>query len=260
MQPHATEFFLKEDPDQANVYIKARGNLSVEAEDELVRKVEQQADRHQGRRGDRHPGRPAARRRRPATASRPNDTIGRIQCSFVDYDTRKEAAPDRQRTSSATVRKRLDRDPRRADRGAPAARAARPRARTCRSSCAARTREALNKAADLVRAHLAADPQIVELEDTRTSPGIQWNFTVDRVAAGRYGVDVLSVGQAIEFVTDGVLAGKIRPDDSRDELDIRVRFPPEARNIAAFDHLKINTPLGPGAGELLRQDGARPSR
>jgi len=105
--------------------------------------------------------------------------------------------------------------------------------------------EALNKTADLVRAHLAADPQIVELEDTRTSPGIQWNFTVDRVAAGRYGVDVLSVGQAIEFVTDGVLAGKIRPDDSRDELDIRVRFPPEDRNIGAFDHLKISTPSGP---------------
>ncbi len=26
-----------------------------------------------------------------------------------------------------------------------------------------------------------ADPQIIELEDNRTSPGIEWNFTVDRV-------------------------------------------------------------------------------
>ncbi|MEO9211730.1 MAG: efflux RND transporter permease subunit, partial [Caulobacteraceae bacterium] len=105
--------------------------------------------------------------------------------------------------------------------------------------------EALDRAANLVRAKLAADPQVIELEDSRTSPGIEWNFTVDRVAAGRYGVDVLSVGQAIQFVTDGILVGKFRPVDAQDELDIRVRFPPEDRNIAAFDQLKITTPQGP---------------
>ena len=104
---------------------------------------------------------------------------------------------------------------------------------------------ALNKAADLVKAKLAADPQLIELEDNRTSPGIEWNLTVDREAAGRYGVDVLSVGQAIQFLTGGVLVGRFRPDDAEDELDIRVRFPTDARNVAAFDQLKITTPTGP---------------
>ena len=65
------------------------------------------------------------------------------------------------------------------------------------------------------------------------------------MAAGRYGVDVLSVGQAIQFMTDGVLVGRFRPDDAQDELDIRVRFPIEARTVAAFDQLKITTPSGP---------------
>jgi multidrug efflux pump len=86
---------------------------------------------------------------------------------------------------------------------------------------------------------------LVEPEDNRTSPGIEWNLVVDREAAGRYGVDVVSVGQVIQFVTNGVLVGRFRPDDADDEIDIRVRFPPEARNMSAFDDLKISTRLGP---------------
>jgi multidrug efflux pump len=104
---------------------------------------------------------------------------------------------------------------------------------------------ALNRAADLVKAKLANDPQLIEQEDNRASPGIELNLTIDRAAAGRYGVDVLSVGQAIQFVTTGVLAGRFRPDDADDELDIRVRFTPENRNLAAFEQLKITTPFGP---------------
>jgi multidrug efflux pump len=42
-----------------------------------------------------------------------------------------------------------------------------------------------------------------------------------------------------------VLAGRFRPDDSQNEIDIRLRFPAEARTVAAFDQLKITTPLGP---------------
>jgi multidrug efflux pump len=58
-------------------------------------------------------------------------------------------------------------------------------------------------------------------------------------------VDVSTVGQAIQFVTGGVLVGKFRPDDSRDELDIRVRFPQTDRTLSAFDQLMINTSQGP---------------
>ena len=103
----------------------------------------------------------------------------------------------------------------------------------------------LDQVANVVKTRLAADPQLIELEDNRTSPGIEYNLAVDREAAGRYGVDVLSVGQAIQFLTDGVLVGRFRPDDAQDELDIRVRFPIDARTVAAFDQLKITTPSGP---------------
>src|SRR5262249_54656458 len=39
-RPHDQEFFLRQDPDNAAVYVKARGNLSIQAMDALVRQVE----------------------------------------------------------------------------------------------------------------------------------------------------------------------------------------------------------------------------
>ncbi len=117
----------------------------------------------------------------------------------------------------------------------------------------------LNRAADTVLARMKANRDLIEVEDNRTSPGIEWDLAVDREAAGRYGVDVSTIGQAIQFVTNGILVGKFRPDDSRDELDIRLRFPESDRSITAFDQLFINTPLGPGAGQLFRQARAGPA-
>ena len=242
LQPHATEFFLRQDPDNAAVYVKARGNLSVQAMDALVRQVENRLVGIKGvhaidvRVGGGGGG--GGFRNSP-----PNDMIGRIQLEFVDFQEEKKLHVTG-RDIVKEIEKRLGETPGvltelRLPQSGP------PVGKDVQVQLQSQDAAALNRTADMIRAHLATDPQIVELEDTRTSPGIEWNFTVDRVAAGRYGVDVLSVGQAIQFVTDGILVGKFRPDDARDELDIRVRFPPSARNIGAFDRLKITTAQGP---------------
>jgi multidrug efflux pump len=241
LQPHPVLFFIDQDPDNATIYVQARGNLSVEADDALVAQVERKVIGVTGvksiytRSGVSNTG--------SGRFGAPNDTIGRIQLEMVDFDAERKLGLTGRKIIEQ-VRKRLTETPGvktelRLPQSGP------PVGKDVQIELRSQDTAALNQAADLVRAKLAADPQIVELEDTRTSPGIEWNLTVDRVAAGRYGVDVLSVGQAIQFITNGVLVGKFRPDDSRDELDIRVRFPPEARNIAAFDQLKITTPQGP---------------
>lgn len=238
---HATEFFLKQDPPFVVVYVKARGNLSVDADDRLVAAVERRLVGIKGvkslyvRSGPLSPG--------GQQGGPPNDSIGRIQVEFEDFEVEK-ALGVRGRDIAEVVRQRVADLPGlqtevREPQGGP------PTGKDIQVELRGRDPDALNRAADFVKAKLAADPQLKDLEDNRTSPGIQWNLTVDRIAAGRYGVDVLSVGQAIQFVTDGVLAGRFRPDDATDELDIRVRFPAEARNIAAFESLKIPTPQGP---------------
>ncbi len=91
---------------------------------------------------------------------------------------------------------------------------------------------------------LASLDGVIEAEDTRSVPGIDWAFDVDRMEAGRYGTDVTTVGSFIQLMTNGMLAGRYRPVDGIDEEDIRIRMPFTARGIQAFDELYILTPKG----------------
>jgi multidrug efflux pump len=239
--PHRTEFFIDQDPEQVAVYVKARGNLSPEAQDALVRQVENRLIGIRGirsmyvRAGAFSPG--------GGAGAAPNDTIGRIQVEFEPFEERRALGVDGRGVARQIRAKVADipgllvevREP----QGGP------PVGKDVQVELRSSDPAKLAAAAELVKARLAADPQLYELEDNRTSPGIEWNLAVDREAAGRYGVDVLSVGQAIQFVTNGVLVGRFRPDDADDELDIRVRFPAGQRSMAAFDSLKIPTALGP---------------
>jgi multidrug efflux pump len=238
--PHRTEFFLDQDPEFVSVYVKARGNMSPDAQDVLVSQVERRLFGIKGveslyvRTGTATGGGPR---------SAPNDTIGRIQVEFQHYEERK-ALGLRGKDIAKEIRRRLADVPGmqievREPQGGP------PTGKAVQVELRSNNPAALNRAADLVKAKLAADPQIIELEDNRTSPGIEWNLTVDREAAGRYGVDVLTIGQAIQYTTGGVLVGRFRPDDAEDELDIRVRFTPAGRNVDAFENLKIPTAVGP---------------
>lgn len=239
--PHRVEFFPNEDPETVTVYVKARGNLSPEAQDLLVRQVER---RLVGLKGvDSIYARAGAFTSNGGPNSAPNDTVGRIVVEFQKYEQLKAIGLTGEKIAD-TIRKKVTDIPglqvevRLPENGPPTGKAIQVQLQSHDPA-------ALGRAADMVDAKLASDPQLIEQEDTRTSPGIEWNLQVDREAAGRYGVDVLSVGQAIQFLTDGVLVGRYRPDDVQDELDIRVRFPADARNTDAFDKLKITTPLGP---------------
>jgi multidrug efflux pump len=239
--PHRTEFFLDQDPEEVTVFVKARGNLSPDAQDALMKQVE---SRLIGVKGIHSMYvRAGGVQSNGGPASPPNDTIGRIEVDFDEYEERK-ALGIRGKDISKVIRDRVTDLPGmqvevREPEGGP------PVGKSVQVQMTSHDPAALDRAANRVKAKLASDPQLVDLEDNRTSPGIEYNLTVDRVAAGRYGVDVLSVGQAIQFMTDGVLVGRFRPDDVQDELDIRVRFPVDARTVAAFDQLKITTPQGP---------------
>ncbi|MEO6396495.1 MAG: efflux RND transporter permease subunit, partial [Devosia sp.] len=84
----------------------------------------------------------------------------------------------------------------------------------------------------------------IDVEDGRPSPGIDWEVTIDRVAAAKYGIGVRELAPYVQLVTSGVRIGAYRPDDSTDELDIRVRLPKEQRTFDALDSLRIVTPKG----------------
>jgi len=84
----------------------------------------------------------------------------------------------------------------------------------------------------------------IDIEDGRPSPGIDWQVTIDREAAAKYGIGVRELSPYVQLVTSGVKLGSYRPDDADDELDIKVRLPLEERSFDSLDSLRIVTAQG----------------
>ncbi len=84
----------------------------------------------------------------------------------------------------------------------------------------------------------------IDIEDGRPSPGIDWEVTIDRLAAAKYGIGVRELSPYVQLVTSGVKLGTYRPDDADDELEIRVRLPLEERSFDSLDSLKVATTSG----------------
>ena len=95
-----------------------------------------------------------------------------------------------------------------------------------------------------IRKHMDGLRELRDLEDTRPLPGIEWNLDINRDVASRFGASAASIGAAVELVTDGILVGYYRPDDSTAQVDIRVRYPAPARGVHALDDLRVSTPNG----------------
>ncbi len=120
-------------------------------------------------------------------------------------------------------------------------------------------RDVLLEATRDLRTHLEESISgLRDVTDTTPLPGVEWAFEVDKARAARYNLDVAEIGNAIQLVTTGVKIGEYRPDDTDEELDIRVRFPEQYRGIKAMDRLKANTPSGPVALEGFATRVAEP--
>ncbi|MEC9369203.1 MAG: efflux RND transporter permease subunit [Pseudomonadota bacterium] len=239
---NGVEFFVDTEPEQAMVLVSARGNLSADEELKLVREVEDRILSVHGVKAvftntGAPPGGPAVGR--GAGIDSPNDQIGQITIELDDYEKRRKGKivlqEMREKTADLAgikveVRKRDD---------GPAT------GKDIRLEVNGPDRAAVDAATARIREHL--DTQMTglrDVEDTRPLPGIEWVVTVDRKEAGRYGTDVASVGGMIQMVTNGILVGKYRPDDSEDEVDIRIRLPQDDRTINQLDALRVATPKG----------------
>ena len=72
-----------------------------------------------------------------------------------------------------------------------------------------------------------------------TLPQIEWKVDVDKQKAAQLGVNISDVGAIVQMLTNGFKAGEYRPDDSRDEVEIRVGFKRDERSLTGIDDLKV---------------------
>jgi len=86
---------------------------------------------------------------------------------------------------------------------------------------------------------------LIDIDDTAPIPGIEWEIKVDRARAAMLGASMAEIGTAIQLMTNGIYMGNYRPDDSEEEVDIRVRYPAEYRGLDQIDSIRISTINGP---------------
>lgn len=252
------EFFPDVEPENAVLHIRARGDLSVVERDGLLREVE-------ARIIDMPEFQSVYARSGTQFRTEVNeDVIGLIQLEFVDWQRRRPAseifAEIRERTAGLAG---IIIEIRKEESGPPVG-------KPVQVQLSSRFPELLPAAIAEVRHGLDEIGGFVDVTDTRPIPGIEWQMRVDRAEASRYGADITTVGNAVKLVTNGIKVAEYRPDDTDDEVDIRVRFPYGDRSIDQLDRLRIPTtqgavPIGnfvsrnavPRVGTIDRSDGRR---
>jgi multidrug efflux pump len=224
-----TEYFPDVEPPFAMVDIRARGDLSTDEKDVLVRQVE-----------ERVLGMPEIEflYAKTGDVKGTQDQIGSLTLNFLHWDERRKAddilAEVRQRTADLAG---ITIETRKPDPGPPIG-------KPVYIEFSARDPALVERTIAQVRAVLEEHPAVTNIEDGRPLPGIEWQIKVDRAEAARFGADITLVGAMVQLVTNGILIGEYRPDDSDDEIDIRVRYPSDSRSLAQLDELRIPTPNG----------------
>jgi len=266
-EQHKSELFLDIEPEQAYVFVQAQGALSAAEQAELVKRAEAAIADLDGitALSTRAGSSGGSGVNMDASGGMPADTIGQI---LMDLKTTADG-PYNGRVTLERVRERLSNVP--ALRFQISAREqGPPGGKDIQVALLGFDNDQLYQASDMIRGWLEARSDVREVDDSRPLPGVEYQLTVDRSEAGKFGVDVAQVGAAVQLVTNGILVGRYRPDDSNDEIDIRVRFPEDARSASALDSLRIATPQGnvplslfvdrepaPRVSTIERRDGKR---
>ena len=227
-------FFSESDPKFAQITVRARGNLSAEETNRLVLEVEEEILQV--------PGILGMNTYTSVTGGASREGFDRIGSIFLELHNQNERA-----RSGAEIFQEIR------DRTAPLAgikveiqsmEQGPPIGKPIQIQFSSYSRALLEPAVARVRAHMDRVTTILDIDDTRSLPGIEWKLKVDRAQAALYGADVSQVGVAVQLVTNGVKVGEYRPDRADDAVDIRVRYPEKDRGIGALDNLKISTRSG----------------
>ena len=237
------EFFVESEPEQAIVYVLARGNLSLAEKDAIMQQAEAIVLAHPGVSTAFAFAGEGGLDSNTGGAQAPKDSIGQVQLETIPWEDR-------------ALRPELDGDIVIAE--LTDALSAIPgikieilaQARGPASGKPVHLRLKSDSFTDLIAATAQArdtfekTPGLTLIEDTRPLPGIDWQIDVDVAKAGQYGADVVTVGAMVQLVTRGLLLDTMRVDSSDEEIEIRVRLPQEDRVLSTLDTLKVRTADG----------------
>ncbi|CUH76673.1 efflux RND transporter permease subunit [Tropicibacter naphthalenivorans] len=247
------EFFVDSEPEQAIVYVRARGNLSLAEKDALVKRAEAIVLADPGVENAFAFAGEGGLNNNTGGAQAPKDTIGQVQMETIPWEDRPAYAASHQGEITLEeldgdviidrLTAQLEQIP-----GIEVEILAQARGPASGKPVHLRLKgddwDDLMAATATARAQYDATAGLTLIEDTRPLPGIDWQIDVDVEKAGRFGADVASVGAMVQLLTRGNLLDTMPVDTSDEEIEIRVRLPEEYRVLSTLDTLKVPTNSG----------------
>ena len=108
------------------------------------------------------------------------------------------------------------------------------------------SRELIDQKTVLLRNYIENNVDgLTGLADTMPKYKIEWKIDVDKERAYQAGINLFDIGSAVQMVTGGIKLGEYEPDDAKEEIDIRARFPADQRTLSSLDLITVNTRNGP---------------
>ncbi len=240
---NGTEFFVESEPEQAIVFVRQRGNLSLAEKDAAVAEVEQVILATEGVQSAFAFAGEGGLKQNDGGAGSPRDTIGRVQIELIPWDDRADIAE----LDGDLVLERL----KNALAGIPGIRTeilnlsrGPASGKPVHMRLKGNNFDVLRRATAMITERFNETQGLTDVEDTLPLPGIDWQIDVDVEKAGRYGADVRTVGGMVQLVTRGILLDTMRVDSSDDEVEIRVRLPESDRVLSTLDSLRVRTKDG----------------
>ncbi len=220
-----SEFFPDVEPEGASIVVRSHGDLSIYEKDQIMQQIERrlvtldEIETLYARTGG-------------------SDQVGYMRMNLVDWQLRRKANEIIEDVHELTkdiagveveVRK---------DENGPSG------GKALVLELSSRFPDELNDAVRTIRTALEENGNFINLSDTADKDGIEWQLIIDRSNAARFGADATLLGSTISMVTNGLKIGEYRPDDVDDELDIRVRYPEQKRNIGQLESVRVKTQSG----------------
>ena len=236
---NGVDYFVDQEPEEAVIFISARGNLSLYESKKMIEDVEAAILNVPGIENINTKSKIDSGGSPADQQDVPVDAIGQINIELLDFEKRRKAREifDEIIENTRDIAG-INVEIRKVEGGPPTG-------KNIRLEVTSTNYENAFEATKFIRNYFDNNLQgIKDIEDTRPLPGVEWTVNVDREKAGIYDTDVSTIGSVIRLVTNGVLVGNFRPDDSEEEIEIRARLPKDERNIDQLDQLSIETQGG----------------
>ena len=231
---HGLQFFPDIEPETANIYVRARGNLSIHEKAELMYGIEQDVlSMKELKSVYTYIG-----KLKGAEEDLPKDIIGKLQLDFINWKERRKTSiilkeiMEKAKNHPGLLIEFME------EKKGP------PTGKPLKIRLTSENLDDINRATQLIRNRMEKMPGLTNIEDDRDIPGIEWELEIDRRQAAKFGADVALIGNYVQLITNGMKVTTFNPIDSEEEIDVVVRYPRKFRKLDQFEKIQIKTSKG----------------